>query len=237
MAGALELPIGFAHRGGAVLRHQQNTLAAFGSALQRGATGIESDVALTADGHPVLVHPRLLPRRAAVHRTHRHALPEHVPTVAEVYESAPHHFHLSLDMTAPGAADAVVRIAREHDAADRLWLTYWRIETLRRWHERYPDVRLVFPQLLIRSPSRLRALRDAGVDAVNIHHRFCSRRAVAAAHAHGLLLFAWGARRGAAARRVVNAGADGVYCDDVDGMVTAIRDHRAAGRGSPAPGG
>ena len=48
-------PIGFAHRG-ARAHAPENTLEAFRLALRLGATGLESDVWLTADGVAVLDH-------------------------------------------------------------------------------------------------------------------------------------------------------------------------------------
>ena len=48
-------PIGFAHRG-ARAHAPENTLAAFSLALEMGATALESDVWLTADGVAVLDH-------------------------------------------------------------------------------------------------------------------------------------------------------------------------------------
>ena len=48
-------PIGFAHRG-ARAHAPENTLEAFALALRLGATGLESDAWLTADGEVVLDH-------------------------------------------------------------------------------------------------------------------------------------------------------------------------------------
>jgi glycerophosphoryl diester phosphodiesterase len=49
-----------AHRGGAGLR-PENTLAAFGHALEIGVTTLELDVQISRDGEPVLSHERALP--------------------------------------------------------------------------------------------------------------------------------------------------------------------------------
>ena len=50
-------PIGFAHRGG-MAHAPENTLEAFRLALRLGASGLESDAWLTADGVVVLHHDR-----------------------------------------------------------------------------------------------------------------------------------------------------------------------------------
>ena len=97
------------------------------------------------------------------------------------------------------------------------------------WRRTYPDVRLVFPTLLLRSSSadrRCAVLRDAGVDALNFFHRGCTSARVNAVHDTGLLVFGWGARSAAAARRTLRSGADGVFCDDTAGMVAAVTAER-----------
>ena len=54
-------PIGFAHRG-ARAHAPENTIEAFSLAIRLGATGLESDVWLTADGVPVLDHDGVVRR-------------------------------------------------------------------------------------------------------------------------------------------------------------------------------
>jgi glycerophosphoryl diester phosphodiesterase len=68
---ANEKPFIIAHRGASGLA-PENTLAAFNLAMMMGATGIELDVQLSADGKPVVFHDRRLNRttnaRGAVSR-------------------------------------------------------------------------------------------------------------------------------------------------------------------------
>lgn len=51
------------HRGIPVL-HSKNTIKSFLTALRYGADGLETDVRLTADGVPVLIHDEDLERLA-----------------------------------------------------------------------------------------------------------------------------------------------------------------------------
>ena len=83
-------PIAFAHRG-ARARAPENTLEAFKLAQQLGATGLESDVWLTADGEAVLDHDGLVGgpvgrrvRRRPIGSLTRARLPDHIPTLAEL---------------------------------------------------------------------------------------------------------------------------------------------------------
>jgi glycerophosphoryl diester phosphodiesterase len=230
MAPRPQTPIAFAHRGGATSRAQQNTLPAFARAAALGS-GIESDVWLTADGVPVLLHPSLLHRRR-VRTVQRRELPPEVPTVDELYARCGAGFDLALDMADPRAVDAVVHSASTNAAVHRLWLTYWHLPVLAQWRRRWPEVRLVYPTLLIGSARRTTALLDRlaaiGVDAVNVLHHRLGSDLVAAAHQRGLLVFAWGVRRSSGIERAIRRGADGIFADDVGALVAAVQRARSA---------
>jgi glycerophosphoryl diester phosphodiesterase len=229
---APHLPVGFAHRGGALTRRQQNTLPAFLRAVRLGA-GVESDVQLTADGEPVLLHAPLgLHRGRPLRRLRRSQLPATVPTLADLYRRCGVDFPLALDMTEPAAAEAVVEVARAHGALSNLWMTYWRLDRLEGWRAQWPDLRLVFPSLLVRAPSQLLPrLADIGVDAVNVHHRAVGPRLVAAADAHGMRVLAWGVRRRGSIAAVLARGADGVFADDAEALARALAAARARAPG------
>lgn len=215
-------PITFAHRG-APDDLPENSLPAFERALALGASGVESDVYLTADSIPVLYHRPVLRGRIPVSRLARHDLPLTIPSLADLYRHCGSDFELSLDMPQPQAAEAVVEIAAEYGGLEHLWLTYWNVPTLAEWRERWPRVHLVYPTIPLRHPERLMArLHTAGINAVNLYHRLCSRRLVDLAHTHDLACFAWGVRRPRSAARVVRLEIDGLYGDDVAAMVAAM---------------
>src|SRR4051812_49965538 len=92
-------PIGFAHRG-ARAHAPENTLESFRTALAMGATGLESDVWLSADGVAVLDHDGVVKgtvRRRPISGVDRSRLPAHVPTLADLYAECGTDFELSLD--------------------------------------------------------------------------------------------------------------------------------------------
>ncbi len=71
----------FAHRG-ARAHERENTLPAFELAVRLGATGLESDVWVTADGVAVLDHDGVVGgrlRRRPIASVERAALPDHIP--------------------------------------------------------------------------------------------------------------------------------------------------------------
>ncbi|MDQ4070092.1 MAG: glycerophosphodiester phosphodiesterase, partial [Actinomycetota bacterium] len=107
-------PIAFAHRGGRA-HARDNTVEAFKLALRLGATGLESDVWLTADGAPVLDHDGKVKvglRSRPIASLPRSALPPHVPTLEDLYGDCGMAFELSLDVKVPGAAAAAAAVAR-----------------------------------------------------------------------------------------------------------------------------
>lgn len=122
----LRPPIGFAHRG-ARAHAPENTLEAFVLARRLGATGLESDVWLTADNVAVLDHDGVVGsrvRRRAISTLTRAALPDHIPTLAELYATAGADYQLSLDVKDAAAAAVVVAEARAAGAEDKLWLCH-----------------------------------------------------------------------------------------------------------------
>src|SRR6476661_2102197 len=93
-------PIAFAHRG-ARAHAPENTIESFALALKLGATGLESDVWLTADGVPVLDHDGVVKvglRRRPIGSMQRAALPSWIPTLEDLYAQCGTMFELSLDV-------------------------------------------------------------------------------------------------------------------------------------------
>jgi glycerophosphoryl diester phosphodiesterase len=82
----LQLPKVIGHRGAAAYA-PENTLASFREARRRGAAWVETDIKLTADGVPIVMHDDSLKRTTGVDRlvaeTPRAELPTGVPTFEE----------------------------------------------------------------------------------------------------------------------------------------------------------
>jgi glycerophosphoryl diester phosphodiesterase len=82
----LQLPKVIGHRG-APAYAPENTLESFREARRRGATWVETDIKLTSDGVPIVMHDESLKRTTGVDRlvakTSRAELPAVVPTFEE----------------------------------------------------------------------------------------------------------------------------------------------------------
>lgn len=218
----------FAHRG-ARAHAPENTLEAFTLAVRLGATGLESDVWLTADGQAVLDHDGVVGgpfRRRAMSAVQREALPAHVPTLAELYATVGSGLEVSLDVKDPAAFEEVVDVARRAGAAERLWLCHPDVDVLREWRAAAPEVRLVNSTRVTTmdgGPERRAAqLRDLGIDAVNLHHAEWSAGLVALFHRFGRRCLGWDAQHVRIVTALLRAGIDGIFSDHVDRMVDGV---------------
>lgn len=221
-------PVGFAHRG-ARAHAPENTIEAFVLARRLGATGLETDVWLTADGQAVLDHDGVVGRlrRRPMRRVARAELPAHVPTLAELLDSgAADGLELSLDVKDPAALDEVLAVAREAGVEDRLWLCHGDEATLAGWRARSEVARLVHSTRLARMGGRpeqhAARLASSGIDAVNLRESDWTGGHVAMYHRFGLLALAWDCQFPRTLAAALDAGMDGVYSDHVDRMVEAI---------------
>jgi glycerophosphoryl diester phosphodiesterase len=222
--------IGFAHRG-ARAHAPENTLESFALALKLGATGLESDVWLTADGVPVLDHDGVVRsglRRRPIGSVERSALPSWIPTLEDLYAQCGTGFELSLDVKDADAAAATVAVARaaRADVLPRLWLCHPDWEVVRRWRALADDVRLVDSTRLRRikegAERRAANLADAGIDAVNLHHSDWSLGLATLFHRFERHCFGWDAQFERVLAALLQMGLDGVYSDHVDRMVDAL---------------
>ena len=226
----LRPPIGFAHRG-ARANAPENTLEAFRLAVKLGATGLESDVWLSADGEAILDHDGVLRqglRKRPISDLLRAELPDHLPTLDDLYAEVGTDLPLSLDVKDAAAFDRVVAVARAAGAGalERLWLCHHRVEQVIAWRASCADVRLVdstFLGHMAEGPERRAAqLAAAGIDAVNLHHSEWTGGLTTLFHRFGVHCFGWDAQFGRTLDDLLEAGIDAVYSDHVDRMVDAL---------------
>lgn len=226
----LEPPIAFAHRG-ARAHAPENTLEAFTLAVRLGATGLESDAWLTADGVVVLDHDGLLRaglRRRPIREVERAALPRHIPTLADLYDAVGCELPLSIDVKDAAAAARIVETAREAGAGTgllHLCSDSW--EEAAAWRAIDPDLKLVHSARLRRlkdGPERHAArVAEAGIDVVNMPFGDWTGGLTTLFHRFGLLCFGWDAHHTRQLEELLDMGIDAVYSDHVDRMVDAVR--------------
>ncbi len=220
--------IGFAHRG-ASAHERENTLEAFALALALGASGLESDVWITRDGVAVLDHDGVVRGPAGarpLREVSRAELPEHVPALAELYRACGADFELSLDVKDPAVAAEVVRVARKAGALERLWLCHPSWKVVAGWRALAAEVRLVDSTRVYKldggAARRSSLLREARIDALNMHGADWTPDLVGGIQSAGLRAFAWDLQAGPDLVRLLAMGIDAVYSDHVERMMSAI---------------
>lgn len=232
-------PFWIAHRGAGRLA-PENTLAAFRLGARHGFRAFECDVKLSADGVPFLLHDDTLDRttdargRAGDRRWHELALCD-----AGSWHSAPHAGE------PPASLAAVARFVRANGlsvnleikptpgleaetgrevaaAAARLWagdmrpplLSSFSVDALEAARRAEPSL----PRALLRDDDRgdWTALADRlGCRALVAHHRLLDRARIDALHAAGLRAWAYTVNDAGEARRLREAGIDGLITDEV----------------------
>lgn len=228
-ASLLDPPVGFAHRGARVLE-RENTLPAFILALRLGATGLEADVWLTADGVPVIDHDGrvgALPRRRPISEVAHHELPSHIPTVAELFAAVDPQLPVTIDVKDHDAAPAVAGAATARGrGASQLYLCAEDLETLGRWADLGLPARLVHSTRLRgmkRGAERhVAALAGQGGHVLNMPYADWNAGLVALCHRFGILAFAWDAHHRRQLDELLSMGCDAVIGDHPDRLADAL---------------
>jgi len=228
----LAAPIAFAHRGARAFA-PENTIEAFALGLKMGATGLESDVWITADGVAVLDHDGMVKRTLAKGKPiagfRRAELPAHIPSLADLIEHCGSDYHLSLDLKDPHSGQAVIDVVREVAPVmlERLWLCspVWESLLPLRGH----GAKLVDSTRLQRikegSERRAAVLMSNGIDAINLHHSEWTGGLVVLFHRFERVAFGWDLQEPHILERSLLMGLDGVYSDYPDRMMQAYRDN------------
>jgi glycerophosphoryl diester phosphodiesterase len=226
----LDPPIIFAHRG-ASAHAPENTLEAFELALRLGATGLETDVWLTADGVPVLDHDgtvRVRRRKRPIADVQRTALPEHIPSLQQLLDVCGTDVELSIDVKDPAAAEPTIATVADvdPDMLRRTWLCDPDLDRLLALRARAPTVRLVhstrFGVIRRNLEHHAAALADGGVDALNMHRTDWNGGLAVLLHRFERLAFGWDLQYDHELVAGLRMGLDAVYGDDVSVMVDAL---------------
>jgi glycerophosphoryl diester phosphodiesterase len=220
--------ITFAHRG-ARLVEPENTIAAFRTALEQGANGIETDVWLSADGEVVCSHDPVVSRgvrRKRISSTTAGDLATFgIPRLADVYAELGTAYECSVDVKSTDAAQGLVEVARRHDALERLWVCSPDLGLLQSLRGE-ARVKLVHSdrRTAIAVPMERHAfeLSEAKIDAMNLHHTEWTAGLVSLFHRFDVKAFAWDAQEVRHLRAVLGMGIDAVYCDRPDRMAATV---------------
>ena len=112
----------------------ENTLAAFAAAVELGVDGIETDVRLSRDGLPVIIHDRVTPRKRAVADLTRREIEEDVghpvAVLAEILDVFPDVLW-NIEIKNPEAWPAAARVLAQFASRRRLFVTSFRHDVVK----------------------------------------------------------------------------------------------------------
>ena len=230
-------PVNVGHRG-APVRLPENSLAAFRAALEAGAGGIELDVRITRDGHPVVMHDATVDRTTdgfgtvagmtleAVRRLGVVGSGEAVPTLREVFEEFP-GASVNIDIKdwyLPGAEKVVLNVLRETGVADRVLIASAEHRVLRRFRRASGgefdtgasrrEIAVFYALSRLRLQRLIRpAYAALQVPVVYGPLRILTPRFVRAAHSMGVRVDVWTINEADQMREVLDLGADTIMTD------------------------
>ncbi|WP_179031301.1 glycerophosphodiester phosphodiesterase [Paenibacillus kribbensis] len=231
----------FAHRGASGVC-PENTMAAFRHALELGATGIETDVQRTQDGHLVLIHDESLERTTGSPLDVRDITlqelntldaggwfdekfqGERVPLLDELLELAQSSdtvINLELKNSIyryPGMEEEVVAAVRRFGLERRVILSSFNHESLALCARLAPEIRTgaLYIEIMVR-PSEYAA--QFGVTALHAHKHAVTPEAVAEALAIGVVYHPWTVNEPEEMKRLLEAGVSGIITDYPDRLV------------------
>ena len=158
-------------------------------------------------------------RKRQISDIKRRDLPQHIPSLAELYEAVGSDFELSLDVKDPSAFHEVVEVSRQGGAEKRLWLCHPNLDLVSSWRQRTSaqlvnSVRLakISEGLELRSAK----LADLGIDALNMRYPDWNAGRVSVVHRFGLFALGWDAQQHREIAALYDMGIDGVFSDHVD---------------------
>ncbi|HET8578436.1 MAG TPA: glycerophosphodiester phosphodiesterase family protein [Methylomirabilota bacterium] len=231
--GALSRPLVIAHRG-ASADAPENTIAAFELALEQGADGLEMDIHLSKDAHPVIIHDFTLERTTngvgpvggrTVRELKRldgggwHSRPfqgQRIQTLQEVLERFRDRTRFWLELKGgsdlyPGIEERVVSMLEIYEVQDRALVQSFDHGALERIRALSREVRVgaLVGQAPLPPPTSLPAGADAlcpGVDLVTLD-------AVEALRGAGRECYVWTVNEPAQMDRLVAWGVNGIITD------------------------
>jgi len=231
-------PLLIAHRG-ASADAPENTIAAFELALEQGADGLELDVHLSADGHPVVIHDFTLERTtdgagpvcalrvrelkrldAGGWRDHRfHG--QRIQTLQEVLERFRDRTRFWLELKGgsalyPGLEERVVSTIEIYDVVDRVLVQSFdpsaivEVRTLNR------EIRV--GAVMAEGPLDRALLQPGTVDAICPALAVCSEGLIGDVRGAGLDCYVWTVNEPAQVDRLVGWGVSGIITDRPDAL-------------------
>lgn len=188
------------HRG-APAYEPENTLRSLSRALEMGVDAVEIDVHLSKDGRIMVIHDDTVDRTTngagrvrdltfAELRALDAGKGERIPSLEEVVDVVAGKAHLIVEVKDPAAAEPLVKFFQARPIfADAHVISFWH-PLVKAMKEQEPRLRTGV--LMVGCPADPVGLaRAARAEALVLQYAYVTPDLVAAAHAHGLLVYVW----------------------------------------------
>ena len=233
MAALAGRPVVIAHRG-ASAEAPENTIAAFELALEQGADGIELDVHLSADDHPVVIHDFTLERTTdgagpvSGHRVRelkrldagawrdRRFRGQRIQTLQEVLERFRDRARFWVELKGGSALyssieERVVSLLEIYDVVDRALVQSFDHEAIARIRALNREIRI--GALVAQSPVERALLQPGAVDAICPGGHLVTEALLAEIRGAGCDCYVWTINEPAQMDRLVGWGVSGIITD------------------------
>ncbi|MGM1022652.1 MAG: glycerophosphodiester phosphodiesterase [Bacillota bacterium] len=233
-----EKVINFAHRGASGVC-PENTMPAFRHALELGATGIETDVQRTQDGHLVLIHDESLERTTGCALDVRDITLEELNTLdagdwfdekfrgervplldelLELAQSSDAIINLELKNSIylyPGMEEEVIAAVRRFRLEQRVIISSFNHESLALCAQLAPEIRTgaLYIEIMVRPAEYASRF---GVTALHAYKQVVTPEAVSEALALGVVYHPWTVNEPEEMKRLLEAGVNGIITDYPD---------------------
>ncbi|PWW02805.1 glycerophosphoryl diester phosphodiesterase [Paenibacillus cellulosilyticus] len=242
--------LNFAHRGASAYC-PENTMAAFQRALELGATGIETDVQMTSDGHLVLIHDESLQRTAGSPKLVKDVTleelklldagswfgpqfaDERIPTLRELLELVKPHEGVQINIELkngialyPGLENAVIEEIRLQGLSERIIISSFNHYSLALCKQLAPEVRtgVLYAEGLYEPWEYAARL---GASALHAYHYAVLPEWAAQAAEQGIVYHPWTVNEPAEMMRLLKAGVAGIITDYPDRLGELIKEYEA----------
>nr|WP_275901523.1 glycerophosphodiester phosphodiesterase [Cohnella algarum] len=235
-----------AHRGASAYC-PENTMAAFKRAIALGATAIETDVQMTSDGHPVLIHDESLQRTTGSPKLVKDVTLEElkrldagswfdpsfgketVPTLGELLELVkPTSLQVNLELkngvvVYPNLEETVIEEIRKYGMSDRIMISSFNHYSLVKCKRLAPEVRtgILYMEGLY-EPWEYAA--RVGAEALHAFHYAVIPEWAEQAARRGIVYYPFTVNEPEEMRRLLAAGVSGIITDYPDRLGELLKE-------------
>ena len=216
-------PLVIAHRGASAVHPPGNTIAAFAAAGELGASWVELDVHLSADGALVVHHDPVLADGRAIGELPAAEIPSWIPFL-EPALLACNGLGVNVEIKSDGPPelrdrliDSVIGLLGRSGDPDRFLVTSFSMEIIDEVRVRASDIPTGFLAVHLGSEDRgLSRISSGGHVAINPWFGGIDAELVGAAHAAGIVVNAWTVDDPDVMRSLVELGVDGIITNVPD---------------------